>query len=426
MIGESIVFLRWKLPLDRLRAEKDSAQVGALSDILTNSLNVLQFHGQKREQARFTEIVQETFLAWTRSWYVSEKNWTIQGFINIVLEAVLLGLAIWQWHIGKLTIGDFALLQGVTHTVTNRLWNLGRTLRSFFEALTDAGEMVETLKAPIDIQDRRDAKKLHVSKGQIEFDRVGFRYHTDLRTIENFSLTIQSGEKIALIGSSGAGKSTLTKLLLRFYDVTTGAIRIDHQDIRNVTQGSLREHISLVPQDPLLFHRSLLENIRYGKTDATKEEVMHAAKKAHCHEFIAKLPGGYGTLVGERGIKLSGGERQRVAIARAILKDAPILILDEATSSLDSESESLIQDALKVLMEGKTTIVIAHRLSTIMQMDRILVLAEGRIVDEGTHRELAKREGLYQKLWNIQAGGFLSEEDSAPTTGSLALQGLQT
>ncbi len=227
---------------------------------------------------------------------------------------------------------------------------------------------------------------------------------------------IAPGEKIALVGPSGAGKSTITKLLLRLYDINSGAIEIDGQNIAEVTQESLRNAIAFVPQEPVLFHRTLMENIRYGRRDATDAEVIDAAKKAHCHEFIAALPEGYNTYVGERGIKLSGGERQRVAIARAILKDAPILVLDEATSSLDSESEHLIQDALEVLMRGKTVIVIAHRLSTIMKMDRIVVLEGGQVVAEGTHEELLQQGGLYHKLWSIQAGGFIVDEEDKHTT----------
>ncbi|HCM43648.1 TPA: hypothetical protein DIS55_01705, partial [Candidatus Kaiserbacteria bacterium] len=217
------------------------------------------------------------------------------------------------------------------------------------------------------------------------------------------------GERVAFVGPSGAGKTTVTKLLLRFYDVNDGNIEIDGYDIANVTLESLREAIAFVPQDPVLFHRSLLENIRYGRRDATENEVIEAAKKAHCHEFITTLPKGYGTFVGERGVKLSGGERQRIAIARAILKNAPILVLDEATSSLDSESEALIQDALETLMKGKTVIVIAHRLSTVMKMDRIIVLEDGRITADGRHEELITQDGRYRTLWNIQAGGFLTD-----------------
>jgi ATP-binding cassette subfamily B protein len=244
---------------------------------------------------------------------------------------------------------------------------------------------------------------------------VSFNFHKDTPVLKEFNLTIAGGEKIALVGPSGAGKTTVTKLLLRLYDVKGGGIKIDGQNIADVTQDSLRDAIAFVPQEPILFHRSLMENIRYGRRGASDAEVIEAAKKAHCHEFIDKLPQKYDTLVGERGIKLSGGERQRVAIARAILKNAPILVLDEATSSLDSESESLIQDALELLMHGKTVLVIAHRLSTIMKMDRIVVMENGSIVATGTHLELVNQHGLYQKLWSIQAGGFIggaeNEED---------------
>jgi ABC-type multidrug transport system fused ATPase/permease subunit len=227
--------------------------------------------------------------------------------------------------------------------------------------------------------------------------------------LKNFNLKIAGGEKIALVGPSGAGKTTVTKLLLRLYDVKGGAIKIDGQNISDITQDSLRDAISFVPQEPVLFHRTLMENIRYGRRGASDEEVLQAARQAHCHEFIERLPEKYNTYVGERGVKLSGGERQRVAIARALLKNSPILVLDEATSSLDSESEALIQDALETLMQGKTVVVIAHRLSTIMKMDRIVVVESGTIAAQGTHLELVKQEGLYRKLWSIQAGGFIGD-----------------
>jgi ABC-type multidrug transport system fused ATPase/permease subunit len=268
--------------------------------------------------------------------------------------------------------------------------------------------MVELLEMPHDVQDITTATPLNVDKGRVTFRDVDFYFHETRPVLTRFNFAIESGEKVALVGPSGAGKTTITKLLLRLYDLKAGALEIDGQNIAHVTQDSLRNAIAFVPQEPVLFHRTLMDNIRYGRRDATDEEVIEAAKQAHCHEFIATLPQGYQTFVGERGVKLSGGERQRVAIARAILKNAPILVLDEATSSLDSESESLIQDALKTLMKGKTVIVIAHRLSTIMNMDRIVVMDGGSIVDQGTHAELLTKDGLYQKLWSIQAGGFLS------------------
>lgn len=275
------------------------------------------------------------------------------------------------------------------------------------KAFADATEMIEILDAPHGISDRPDAPKLVVSQGAVEFKNVDFYFRGTRSVFKDFSLSIKGGTKVALVGPSGAGKTTITQLLLRLYDVNRGHILIDGQDISCVAQESLRDNISFVPQDSVLFHRTLMDNIRYGKREATDEEVIEAAKQAHCHEFISQFPEGYETFVGERGVKLSGGERQRVAIARAILKNAPILILDEATSSLDSESEKYIQDALQILMEGKTVIVVAHRLSTIMLMDTIFVLENGKIVTKGTHEELRSTEGLYKKLWDIQAGGFL-------------------
>jgi ABC-type multidrug transport system fused ATPase/permease subunit len=287
------------------------------------------------------------------------------------------------------------------------MWDMGRVVRRVYGALADADEMVEILNTPHEVQDVRNAKELQVDKGRITFENVFFSYSKTRRILKGMDLEIKPSEKIALVGPSGAGKSTITKLLFRFYDVERGKIRIDDQRINKVTQESLRENLALVPQEPILFHRTIMDNIRYGRRDATDEEVIEAAKKAHAHEFIDNLPEGYDTFVGERGVKLSGGERQRVAIARAILKDAPILVLDEATSSLDSESEALIQDALETLMKDKTTIVIAHRLSTIMKMDRIIVVEDGKVSMTGTHKQLlARKDNIYKKLWEIQAGGF--------------------
>ena len=255
-------------------------------------------------------------------------------------------------------------------------------------------------------------KGLLAEVGEIEFKDLSFSFNDTRKILEHITVTIQPGEKVALIGPSGAGKTTFVRLLLRLYSATSGEILIDGQDISKVSQESLRKNISLVPQDPVLFHRTLADNIAYGKRDASKKEIEKAAKLAHCDEFIKNLPFGLETYVGERGIKLSGGERQRVAIARAMLKNAPILILDEATSSLDSHSEMLIQDALNNLMAGKTTIVIAHRLSTIQKMDRIIVIDNGKIIEQGSHNVLlANEQSLYKKLWSLQAGGFLTEDD---------------
>ena len=296
-------------------------------------------------------------------------------------------------------------------SIFERLTQVGRELRHLFTGLADATEMREILDMPHHVRDVPGAKPLQVSKGAVTFNNVDFYFHEGHPVFQKFDLKIRGGEKVALVGPSGGGKSTITKLLLRLYDVSGGSIEIDGQDIAHVSLESLREKIAFVPQEPVLFHRTLLENIRYGRRDATEAEVIEAARQAHCHEFIEKLPRRYETYVGERGVKLSGGERQRIAIARAILKDAPILVLDEATSSLDSESESFIQDALQHFMQGRTVLVIAHRLSTVMKMDRIVVIEDGHITAEGRHEELIAKSGRYRTLWNIQAGGFLKEGD---------------
>ena len=296
------------------------------------------------------------------------------------------------------------------------LWSFGGITRAFYESFADAQEMVLILDIPYEIVDNpiEIAKNIKASpvglwsRGEVIFDNVTYVYkNNNNKVLDNFSLTIPAGQKIAIVGSSGAGKTTFVRLLMRLFNLTSGKITIDGVDISKISQQNLREQIAFVPQDPVLFHRTLMENIRYGRRDATDEEVLKAASLAHCDDFIESLSLGYDTYVGERGIKLSGGERQRVAIARAILKDAPILVLDEATSSLDSHSESLIQDALQKLIQGRTTIVIAHRLSTIRQMDRIVVLEKGKIIEDGTHEELLNsKSGLYKKLWDLQAGGF--------------------
>jgi ATP-binding cassette subfamily B protein len=270
-------------------------------------------------------------------------------------------------------------------------------------------EVVDIFDLEYDITDPKNPEKLKVAEGKIVFENISFAYKGGIPVFKDFSMSINPGERIGIVGHSGAGKSTITKLLLRFTDVTSGAILIDGQDIRNITQNDLRSTIAYVPQESILFHRTIRENIAYSRPDATDEEIEVVAAKAHSDEFIEKLPQGYETLVGERGVKLSGGERQRIAIARAMLKNAPILVLDEATSSLDSVSEGYIQDAFTELMKGKTTLVIAHRLSTIQKMDRIVVLDHGNIVEMGTHRELITKSGIYADLWNRQSGGFIQE-----------------
>ncbi|HYF28761.1 MAG TPA: ABC transporter ATP-binding protein [Candidatus Paceibacterota bacterium] len=395
-------------PLREAQSRAESERTGATADALSNQSAITQFAAEEAESRKLADVVARWRQAAMRSWGADEFIWAVLGLLMIGIQAALLYAAVELWSRGLLTVGDFVLIQAYLITTFERLIGINRDLRRFYAGLANASEMITILDTDYDIKDAAGARELVVDEGSITFEDVSFGYQ-DRPTLAGFSLSIPSHQKVALVGPSGAGKSTITKLLLRLYDVTGGTIRIDGQDIREVTQESLRKAISFVPQEPALFHRSLRENISYGRPDASEAEIIEAAKKAHCHEFIAGLPLGYETYVGERGVKLSGGERQRVAIARAILKDAPILVLDEATSSLDSESESLIQDALRTLMAGKTVVVIAHRLSTIMSMDRIVVLEGGRVVADGTHDELvADAGGLYHKLWSIQAGGFIA------------------
>ncbi len=402
----NFLFSYWKLPQDTKRADIESEVSGKIADAFSNSLTIQQFSGFDFERSAMKAAHERLRKIYTLTWGLGELNTAVQVLLMLALEYFCITTAITFYVAGKLTLGDFALIQSALVSIIGSLWGFGRVLRGLYEGFADAKETVEILLEPHEIVDAPRAQPLNISDAQIAFHAVTFGYSSAAPIVRDMSFSSRSKEKIAFVGSSGAGKTTVIKILLRYFDIQRGMITIDGQDISKVQLSSLRNAISLVPQDPILFHRSLMENIRYGKRGATDEEVIAAAKKAYCHEFITGLEKGYDTLVGERGVKLSGGERQRVAIARAILKNAPILVLDEATSSLDSESEQFIQDALVQLMKDKTVIVIAHRLSTIMQMDRILVVEDGHIVDEGTHDELYKRAGKYKRLWKIQAGGF--------------------
>jgi len=400
---------RYKLKYDMLHSKADSEASGILADSITNNVNVKLFNAYERELKTFQKLTEKVFKLRKIKWNLESLFETIQHLLMIVLEIGVLYGAIKLWQKNIITIGDFVLIQSYILTIFYQVWGFGRTVRHIYEALAEAEEMTITLNTPHEIKDVLHAADLRISEGKIEFHNVDFYYHETRKIFSKLNFTIHPKEKVALVGPSGSGKSSIVKLILRMYDLTSGDILIDNQKISKVTQESLWQAISLVPQDPILFHRNLLENIRYGKPNAIDKEVFEAAKKAHCHEFISGFPEKYKTLVGERGVKLSGGERQRVAIARAILRNAPILILDEATSSLDSESEALIQDALNNLMKDKTVIVVAHRLSTIMKMDRILVLKQGKILEDGSHEELLQNNNsLYGKLWKLQAGGFIA------------------
>ena len=410
------LFTSYKIKFDLQRNDAESKATAILADTITNNSNVKLFVGHEREVGRFhaaTEVVRKLRRF---TWNLDNIFDALQGILVLVLQIGIFYLAIRLWQNGSLTVGDFVLLQTYLIIIFESVWGFGKILRQLYADLADADEMTTILQKPHEIQDGAQARDLYVDRGVIVFDKVDFNYYETRKIFEKLTLTINSQEKVAFVGPSGAGKTTIIKLLLRMHEITGGKILIDGQPINKVKQESLWQHISLVPQDPILFHRTLLENIRYGRPEATDAEVIEAATAAHCHEFISEFPDGYETYVCERGVKLSGGERQRVAIARAMLRNAPILILDEATSSLDSESESLIQDAFTALMKDKTVIVIAHRLSTIMKMDRIVVIKDGRVAEEGTHHELLqKTNGIYRDLWKLQAGGFMQDLPASTT-----------
>jgi len=404
----NFIFVKYKMKFDMARTEAETAASSLLADTVTNNTNIKLFNGYKIENKNFFARTEHLRKTKKKTWDIHVVFITVQSFLLIILEVGMYLLAINLWTKNMINVGDFVLIQSYIIMVLGIVWNFGRVLRRIYESLSDAEEMTVILQTPYDIVDVKRPTKLKVKNGEISFENVCFAYENNSNVVDNFSLDIKPKETVALVGSSGAGKTTLVKLILRMFDIQKGKILIDGQDIAKVSQESLRQNVSLVPQDPILFHRSLMENIRYGKPTATNKEVFIASKLAHCDEFISKLEKGYDTFVGERGIKLSGGERQRVAIARAILRNAPILIMDEATSSLDSESEKFIQDSLDKLMKEKTVIIVAHRLSTIKKVDRIVVIDKKKIVEDGTHNSLIQlKNGIYKKLWDIQVGGFI-------------------
>ncbi len=423
-----LLALRYFVP--RLRrvsmqqAEARSVVTGRVVDSYTNIATVKMFAHAAYED----DYARQGMGVFLESVYRQMRLSTLLTAILSTMNAVLLfsvaGLSIWLWQVNAVTAGAIAFsiglvmrLQGMSQWI---LWEVA----GLFENIGVVQDGIETISRDRDIVDAPDAEPLAVTRGEIRYESIHFNYgkqRTDIAKgiIDGLSLVVSSGEKIGLVGRSGAGKSTLLSLLLRFYDIEGGRILVDGQDISRVTQDSLRRQIGMVTQDTSLLHRSVFENIRYGSADATLDAVIVAARKAHAHEFIADLADlcgrtGYQAHVGERGVKLSGGQRQRVAIARVLLKDAPILLLDEATSALDSEVEAAIQESLYSLMVGKTVIAIAHRLSTIAAMDRLIVMDRGRIVENGTHEELLRHNGIYAQLWARQSGGFLAEDTAEP------------
>lgn len=414
LIALLIAQVRWSIkkraPLRHERKTLGGEINGAVADAVTNNLVVKTFAGEQIEidtisakNNRFRDVFMKDigFLSLEGSARVA---------LMTIAQIIAVGVATYLVFNGHMAVAIAIFVLTYLQRIASQIFTLGDMLNGYDQALLEAAPMSDMLTQETHIKDAPDAIELPGSASDIELHAVSYRYSPDSTDVlQDVTLTIPSGQKVGLVGHSGAGKTTITHLLLRFADVTGGAIMIGGHDIRSLTQHSLRQAIAYVPQEPLLFHRSLRDNIAYGKPGASDDEIKHAAAKANALEFIDSLPQGLDTLVGERGVKLSGGQRQRIAIARAILKDAPILVLDEATSALDSESEKLIQDALEKLMKDRTSIVIAHRLSTIAKLDRIIVLDRGQITEDGKHAELLDRKGIYAKLWAHQSGGFIEE-----------------
>ncbi len=401
---------RFMAERNKQEAQASTAANAHVADAVTNVMTIKSY-GREKDELR-------TMNAKTKTWRNKSMH-TMRGFLGVstiyssllaLTNIIALVAAIWAAQSHTISIGAVYLAVTYTFTVVRQMWEMNNIMRNYNRIMGDAHDMTEILQLKPSVTDT-SATELAVTDGAIVMKDVTFAHEGNKETLFNdFSLTIKPGQRVGLVGHSGSGKTTLTKLILRFADVAKGTIAIDGQDIAGATQESLRKNIAYVPQEPMLFHRSLRENIAYGKPDATDAEILKAAEQANALDFVNDLPEGLDTMVGERGVKLSGGQRQRIAIARAILKDAPILLLDEATSALDSESEKLIQDALDTLMKGRTSIVIAHRLSTIAKLDRIIVMEHGEIIEDGSHQTLVKKKnGIYAKLWSHQSGGFIEE-----------------
>ncbi len=417
LLGYSIVFgtivvfgSRFLADRNRKEAAASTKNSGFLADMVTNVNTVKAFGREDEEYRGATSAINH----WQEA--STHLKWGVLGATSAFSTMTAIGatgalvFATLGAELGVVSVGTVYLMFVYSLNVNRQLWEMNSITRAYNRVIGDAHEMTEILHLDYDLVDT-SKKKLDAGSGQVVFDNVTFAHDNGKgeQVFNNFSLTIPAGQRVGVVGHSGSGKTTLTRILLRFSDIENGEITVDNQDISKVTQKSLHESIAYVAQEPMLFHRSLSENIAYGRQNATPTQIIEASKKAHAYEFIKKLPDGFNTLVGERGVKLSGGQRQRIAIARAILKDAPILVLDEATSALDSESEKLIQASLDDLMKNRTSIVIAHRLSTIAKLDRIIVLENGSIVEDGSHTQLLKQKGVYANLWSHQSGGFIEE-----------------
>lgn len=382
---------------------------GKIVDAVTNIMNTRMFAHMGYERQNLDEhLTYEVKMARRQFWFMEIMRW-FQFTAALALMVLMMVTALKVWTSGEITVGEFAMVMSLALMLIEQARGLARRFLEFFEYIGNINDGVHIIVQPHEVIDRASATPMSVTKGDIKFDDISFAYTDGMKVFEKLNVHIPAGQKVGLVGFSGAGKSTFVNLILRFFEPTSGKLLIDGQNIYEHTQDSLRAGIAMIPQDPILFHRSLMENIRYGRLDATDEDVIAAAKLAKADEFIADMPEGYNSLVGERGVKLSGGQRQRIAIARAFVRNAPILIMDEATSSLDSVTEKDIQDSLNTLMGGKTVVVVAHRLSTIASLDRILVFDKGRVVEDGSHAELLEKKGHYAKLWSMQAGGFLPQ-----------------
>ena len=405
----ALFLLKKQVHLADIWSEWGSSINGRVVDVLSNILTVRlfarkQIEKQSLSQAFDNAVKAERNLQWSYLWM-----WVWYGYSFVLVLGVSMYFLLKGWQEGWVSVGDFAMVLGINTTIVEFLWQLAKEFSQFSKLVGRVSQALRAVLTVPEIQDSSEAKPLAFKRGEIVFEKVHFQYKEADALFEDKSVVITPGQKVGLVGYSGSGKTTFVNLILRLFDVTGGRILIDGQNIREVTQDSLHTILGMIPQDPTLFHRTLMENIRYGRLEATDAEVIAAAKLAHAHEFITKQPEGYESMVGERGIKLSGGQRQRIAIARAILKNAPVLILDEATSQLDSITENFIQESLQQLMQNKTTLVIAHRLSTLLHMERILVFDKGKIVEDGDHKSLLAKKGLYKTLWDAQVGGFLPE-----------------
>ncbi len=419
IIGALIVILafqiRWsakkRAPWRHERKDLVAEIHGKVADALTNNAIVKAFAGEEREIKELQKQTRRFEAIYRKDIGFTTTEGSLRVAMMVLVQIIAITTAVHLVTAGSISVATAVFMLAYLQRIGSQLFALGEIINGYDQALLDAAPMTEMLRQEVYVTNKKGAKKLDATKPVIHFDAVSYRYDDASNDVlKDVVLTIPAGQKVGLVGHSGAGKTTITHLLLRFADVTDGAIRINNQDIRDITQESLRDSIAYVPQEPMLFHRTLRENIAYGKPNASDDEIHEAARQANALEFIEQLPKGFDTLVGERGVKLSGGQRQRVAIARAILKDAPILVLDEATSALDSASEKMIQTALATLMEGRTSIVVAHRLSTIASLDRIIVLDKGMVAEDGSHAELVKKPtGIYASLWKHQSGGFIEE-----------------